>query len=256
MSKFTKAVISDTTGAPVSLTGSSLNVNVTGGGAGGGAVTVADGVDVAEGATTDAAVVSDVSGTVSGKLRGLVKILASVWDSVNGRLKVDASATTVTVSNSGLTNIDVALSTRLKPADTLAGITTIGTITNPVSVNQGTAGSTDWRSDLRRGLTISFAAINVSASGDNTVVAADATRKIKVLQYTLIGAGAVNVTLKSGAGTSLSGAMSLAANGGIATPFVAPAEGHLVETAINQALVFNLSSAVSVTGHMVYILEA
>jgi hypothetical protein len=44
-----------------------------GGGGGGGAVTVADGADVAEGATTDTAVVTDTSGTVSGKLRGLVK---------------------------------------------------------------------------------------------------------------------------------------------------------------------------------------
>jgi len=67
---------------------------ITGGGGGGGAATIADGADVAEGFTTDAAVVSDSNGTVSGKLRGLVKILASVWDSVNGRLKVDASATT------------------------------------------------------------------------------------------------------------------------------------------------------------------
>ena len=44
-----------------------------GGGGGGGAVTIADGADVAEGATTDAAVTSDTTGTVSGKLRGLVK---------------------------------------------------------------------------------------------------------------------------------------------------------------------------------------
>jgi hypothetical protein len=45
----------------------------SGGGGGGGAVTVADGADVAEGATTDAAVTTDTDGTVSGKLRGLVK---------------------------------------------------------------------------------------------------------------------------------------------------------------------------------------
>src|SRR4051812_39508300 len=44
-----------------------------GGGGGGGAATIADGADVAEGATTDIAVVTDANGTVSGKLRGLVK---------------------------------------------------------------------------------------------------------------------------------------------------------------------------------------
>lgn len=48
-------------------------VTTTGGGGGGGAVTIADGADVAEGATTDAAVITDTTGTISGKLRGLVK---------------------------------------------------------------------------------------------------------------------------------------------------------------------------------------
>jgi len=49
------------------------DVNVVGGGAGGGPATVADGADVAEGALADAAVVTDTNGTLSGKLRGLVK---------------------------------------------------------------------------------------------------------------------------------------------------------------------------------------
>lgn len=66
--------------------------------AGGSAVSIADGADANQGTTTDAAVVTDVAGTMAGKLRGLVKILASVWDSVNGRLKVDGSAVTQPVS--------------------------------------------------------------------------------------------------------------------------------------------------------------
>jgi hypothetical protein len=45
-------------------------------------------------------------------------------------------ATAVPVSDSKL---DVALSTRLKPADTLAAVTTVGTITNAVTVAQSTA---------------------------------------------------------------------------------------------------------------------
>jgi hypothetical protein len=52
---------------------------------------------------------------------------------------------TVPVSNAGLTNLDVALSTRLKPADTLAGVTLVGavtSITNPVAVTQSGAWST------------------------------------------------------------------------------------------------------------------
>jgi len=42
-----------------------------GGGGGGGAITVADGADVTQGNTTDAAVTGDNTGSVSAKLRGL-----------------------------------------------------------------------------------------------------------------------------------------------------------------------------------------
>lgn len=42
------------------------------------------------GVTSDAAVTTDVAGTISGKLRGLVKMLASAWDSTQGRLRVNA----------------------------------------------------------------------------------------------------------------------------------------------------------------------
>lgn len=48
---------------------------------GGGAGTVANGADVNAGATTDAAVTADANGTMSAKLRGIVKILADVWNS-------------------------------------------------------------------------------------------------------------------------------------------------------------------------------
>jgi hypothetical protein len=61
-------------------------------------VAILDGHDVTQGTSTDAAVTSDTNGTQSGKLRGLVKIFADIWDSVNHRIKVDASGTTVPVS--------------------------------------------------------------------------------------------------------------------------------------------------------------
>lgn len=70
----------------------------TGGGGGGGAVTIANGADTAEGSTTDTAVTGDNTGTISSKLRGLVKILTDVWDSVNHRLIVDGSQVTQPVS--------------------------------------------------------------------------------------------------------------------------------------------------------------
>src|SRR5689334_10178737 len=51
-------------------------------------VTIADGDSITLGNTTDAAVTTDANGTVSGKLRGLVKIFADVWDSTNHWLTV------------------------------------------------------------------------------------------------------------------------------------------------------------------------
>jgi hypothetical protein len=82
-----------------------LRVNVVAGGGSGGPATIADGADVAQGATTDVAVTADVSGTLSGKLRGLVKIFADVWDAVNHRFKVDGSGVTQPVSG----NVSVTL---------------------------------------------------------------------------------------------------------------------------------------------------
>jgi hypothetical protein len=49
---------------------------LTGGTGGGGAVTVADGADVTQGAVADAANTTGTTGTISGKLRGIVQLLA------------------------------------------------------------------------------------------------------------------------------------------------------------------------------------
>lgn len=117
---------------------------------------VADGNDVVLGATTDAAVDSNAVGTVSGKLRGLVKILASVWDAANGRLKVDGSAVTQPVSaaalplpagaataaaqatgNASLTSIDGKLSGPLNV--TGSAVTATGTVTANLGTIAGVA---------------------------------------------------------------------------------------------------------------------
>lgn len=69
------------------------------GGGGGGASTIADGADVAEGALADAAVTGDNTGSVTAKLRGLSKMVADVWDSVTHALGVKQIGTwTVTTS--------------------------------------------------------------------------------------------------------------------------------------------------------------
>lgn len=60
----------------------------SGGGGGGGAATIADGADVNAGSVADAAITTDVNGTLSGKLRGVVKVLGDSWDSTTHALKV------------------------------------------------------------------------------------------------------------------------------------------------------------------------
>ena len=55
---------------------------------------VKDGNNLVEGATTDAAVVGDNSGSLSAKLRGLTKILNDVWNSTSHWLNVALQAST------------------------------------------------------------------------------------------------------------------------------------------------------------------
>ena len=110
--------------------------------------------------------------------------------------------------------------------------------------------------DTRRGQTLLFVVISTASAGDNTIIAADATKKIKVLSYSLVCDGAVTVQWKSGAATALTGAMSIAANGGIVDGSGnSPGTQWLFETAANQALILNLSGAVGVRGRLTYFLE-
>lgn len=96
-----------------------------------------------------------------------------------------------------------------------------------------------------------YAAIDVASSGDNTLVAAVAGKKIRVLSLYLVAAGAVTVRFESGAGgAALTGQSSLAANGGLVLPF--NADGWF-ETAAATILNLELGGAVSVDGCLTYV---
>jgi hypothetical protein len=95
-----------------------------------------------------------------------------------------------------------------------------------------------------------FSAIAVSSSGDNTVVAAVPNRRIRVIRWGVVCAAAVAITWKSSTAGAISGARSFAANGGLESTYCP--EG-LFQTAIGEALVLNLSSAVAVGGDLTYI---
>lgn len=73
-------------------------------------------IDSNAGASTDAAVVTDVAGTLSAKLRGLIKMLADVWDSSNHWLKVSLQNATLAVTQSGAWSVTANAGTNLNTA--------------------------------------------------------------------------------------------------------------------------------------------
>jgi hypothetical protein len=100
-------------------------------------------------------------------------------------------------------------------------------------------------------LTPKFAVIDHATSGDNTIVAAVASKKIRVLACFLVAAGTVTVRFESGAsGTAKTGQMNLVANTGFVLPFNPVG---WFETAVNTLLNLELSGAVSVDGCLVYV---
>jgi hypothetical protein len=100
-----------------------------------------------------------------------------------------------------------------------------------------------------------FAAINASASGSNAIVAAATGKRIRVVSYVIVAAGAVTATWQS-ASTALSGPMSLASSGGASASvgILAPGGAYgLFQTEAGEALNLSLGGAVNVAGHLCYI---
>lgn len=100
-------------------------------------------------------------------------------------------------------------------------------------------------------LTPKFATIVASSSGATTIVAAVSNKKIRVLGYVLTFNAAVNAKWQSHVTpTDKTGLAYGAANGGIAAAF--NPVGHF-ETISGEALDINLSGAVAVGGHLLYV---
>lgn len=99
--------------------------------------------------------------------------------------------------------------------------------------------------------TVKYAVISASSSGDNTVLAAVAGKRFRVLALFIMASSAVNARFESGAGgTALTGLGYPAANGGWVLPYspVGWFETLAVETLLN----LELSGAVAVGGCIVY----
>ena len=100
-------------------------------------------------------------------------------------------------------------------------------------------------------LTPKFAAISASSSGNNTLVAAVTSKKIRVLALWLSANGTVNAKLQDGAGgTDKTGLAYLVVNTGFVLPY--NPVGWL-ETTANTLLNLNLSASVAVGGSLTYV---
>lgn len=138
---------------------------------------------------------------------------------------------------------------RVKPSWGADGSATDASVAAPLPVqsslesNQMTAGGTV--------VTPKFAVIAASSSGNNTLVAAVTSKKIRVLAAAFTANGTVNAKFQSGAGgTDLTGLFYMVVNTGGVLPFN-PAGWF--ETASNTLLNLNLSAAVAVGGSLTYI---
>ena len=96
-----------------------------------------------------------------------------------------------------------------------------------------------------------FAAINASSSGTNTVVTGTAGKRIRVVGWSLVSTGTVNVKWQDSTPTDLTGTRPMVAN---ATAGRAYCPVGVMQTAVGKDLVLNLSAAVAVGGELTYIL--
>ena len=108
--------------------------------------------------------------------------------------------------------------------------------------------------------TLKTASGTVSSSGDNTLVAAVASNKIKVYAFslTVISTTAVTCLFQSGASGTEKWRVSLQTPSGVAggANLAVSPPSHLFETAVNTLLNLNLSAAVTVHYSVAYFEEA
>lgn len=198
----------------VTLRARSIQGATAGGGSGGTASTVADGANVVEGTTTDAAVTGDNAGTMKAALRGITKILGSVIQTVkaastaavatdtalvvavspNNVLKVGDGTTTLTMkaASTAAAAADVAAVVAISPNNTVpvkqvAGAFTVTQVSLSTSAAQIVAANT-----ARQGLVIK----NMDAA---IVIYLGATGVTSSTGYPLAAGESVALSISSGA---------------------------------------------------------
>lgn len=169
------------------------------------AVTLVQSSDNTEVGTAAQPLRTDPTGSTTQPVSGTVAIGAG--SAVIGHVIADTGSTTavtgnVAVTNAGLTNIDVALSTRTKPADQQHAIIDSGTVTAVTSVTNPVSTKTALTASAPTAATVGVASAQA--------VAAAATRKGLVL----VNTSANTISLGFGATAVLGSGITLNASGG------------------------------------------
>lgn len=162
----------------------------------------------------------------------------------NTTLNAGAGGDTIATDDVGGTKY-----TRVKPAWGVDGSAVDTSLTNPMPVGV----SQESNQMLVGGGVVApkFAAISASTSGNNTLVAAVTSKKIRVLACVVTSSGTVNAKFQDGAGgTDKTGLFYMIANTGFALPYNPVG---WFETTAGVLLNLNLSAATAVGGCLTYV---
>lgn len=94
--------------------------------------------------------------------------------------------------------------------------------------------------------------IAASGAGGNELVAAVATRKIRVLAFALSFSGTTNSKFRTGTSADLTGLFYGLAGTQVSSPAVDFSNRGHFETVVGEALTLDLSAAVAVGGYVIY----
>lgn len=216
--------------------------------------------DTKAGSLTETAPATDTASSgLNGRLQRIAQrisslialVPAALTGSGNFKAAIVESTASVTVAQATATNLKVDASGVAVPVTDNSGSLTVDQVATVSSISAKIA--TDAIMNDLTALTPKFAKIAASSSGNNNLVAAVTSKKIRVLAYNFIANGTVNGKFQSdGAGTpvDLTGLKYCVANMGLVAPFNPVG---WFESASGKSLDINLSAAVAVGGELAYV---
>jgi hypothetical protein len=221
-------------------------LKVSSGSSGGGAATIADGADVTQGALADAANTTGTTGTVSGKLRGMVQHLATLLTRLpaalggHGGLVVEGVASGTAVPVSGTVTADTELAAAAARADALAN-PTVPTVGAALSGFNGAS----W--DRLRTPTKFVALAAVAIGSIATVWTPAGGKKFRLMGGSISVSAAVSILFEdNAAGTTIIQLPKLLAD----TPYNFDLGNGVLSGAADRVLKATSSAAASATGYL------